>query len=285
MLKTCRKREHLLTQIRDQAAQIQKLMEQLENTNRSSASESHSRQNGLTPHSNGAELHSPMLSPSSTNDSYFDADPAPTKPNANQDVIDWISKARESIEAFGGFIGMGGAGMPKSLLVNGDPEDSESSGEEDYMYDEDGRVEVETRRGGTEGEYGFEVEESDGEDIPISDHADEGRSSSQRHASDGRKPVHRQRSFASSVGTSQHTLPRKKDSGSEKLATLPTEASPWGLMAGLSLKNGKRRSSADRETGSTAGAELGVANADFFRASEFPASQEVEFRGIEFWSL
>ncbi|EEB91125.1 hypothetical protein MPER_10569, partial [Moniliophthora perniciosa FA553] len=61
--------------------------------------------------------------------------------------------------------------------------------------------------------------------------------------------------------------PKKKDSG-EKLATLPSEAAPFGLMATLSLKNTKRGSSVEVEgpNGEDNGEGLGVANVDFFRA-------------------
>jgi hypothetical protein len=230
----------------------------------SSASDTHS-QSGLTPSS-------PMLSPSSTHDSDFDIDPIVIRPSANQDVIDWISKARESIEAFGGFIGMSGAGMPKSFLVKEDPEDSASSD----GYDSAGEYAMETRTGEAEEEYDIGVVDSAGEEVLRSGHADERAarpSGTQRDASDRvQKPsLRRQHSAASSTGTGHHRTSWKKDSGSEKLATLPTEASPWGLMADLALKNGRRRrSSADREADPPASTELGVANVDFFRASPGP---------------
>jgi hypothetical protein len=129
-----RKREHLLNQIREQAAEIQKLMTQLEETNarqlkppNSAATDSFP----LTPSTaaTGGALHSPVLSSS------------PTTPKAesenNRAVEDWIAKARDSLAEFDGFIGIGGAGMPKSLLVKEDLEDSASDGEEEDEAAED----------------------------------------------------------------------------------------------------------------------------------------------------
>jgi hypothetical protein len=159
-------------------------------------------------------------------------------PVPKPDVEEWIAKARESIEAFGGFIGAGGAGMTKSYLVNEDPEDSGSSGDDAYE---------------------FAVEDEDGETVEIGDHDSQQQ---RRSTSREMQSVH-----GSSVGSGFH----KRDSsgsGIQKLVTLPSEASPFGLIANLSLKHRKRRSGPSAEDEDN----VGVANEDFFRPSMFSLS-------------
>ncbi|KAJ7650362.1 hypothetical protein FB45DRAFT_16338 [Roridomyces roridus] len=235
--KTPPKREHLLNQIREQAAEIQKLMTQLEATN--------ARQRPpnldalpLTPSSG---LHSPVLTPTSESTSHFTSDlGSPKDSDANNKVVeDWIAKARDSLAEFDGFIGIGGAGMPKSYLVREDLEDSASDdGFEDVTDD-------------PEGEYGIEVLDSDGEEVP------------QR----GRRNKMRQYSASSSNSANGGLDQKKKDSGgSDKLATLPSEASPFGLMADLSLKATRAESPQAMDRNQA----LGVAGADFFRSSPTP---------------
>ncbi|KAG0702771.1 hypothetical protein DFH29DRAFT_1079268, partial [Suillus ampliporus] len=91
------KRVHLLNQIREQAAQIQELMAQLEATNQRAASASggspYTTTMPLSP-SSSVGLHSPTLDPNTP------ADSAPPKP----EVQDWVAKAPASIEAFNGLI-------------------------------------------------------------------------------------------------------------------------------------------------------------------------------------
>jgi len=108
-----------LKQIRDQAAQIQELMAQLDAMNRRAASGSVSSSSTLeTPLSpSSSDLHSPTLDPGTPEDS------APPRP----EVQDWITKARESIEAFGGLIALGGLAAPL--------ENSVESDEEEYVFD------------------------------------------------------------------------------------------------------------------------------------------------------
>jgi len=156
-------------------------------------------------------------------------------PVPKPDVEEWIAKARESIEAFGGFIGAGGAGMTKSYLVNEDPEDSGSS--EDDAYE-------------------FAVEYEDGGTVEIDSHGSrqQGRSTSREIQSVS----------VSSVGSSFHKRD-SSNSGTQKLVTLPSEASPFGLIANLSLKHRRRRSSLIAEDKDN----VGVANEDFFRPSVF----------------
>lgn len=110
MRTSSRKREHLLNQIREQAKQIQDLMAKVEALNRPSAAQS--------PHSPNATLHSPMQSNSES-----------VVPNA--EMQDWISRARVSIQEFGG------------LIPAGDPTDADDAylsdeAEEEYSDDESG---------------------------------------------------------------------------------------------------------------------------------------------------
>ncbi|KAJ7127063.1 hypothetical protein C8R44DRAFT_593328, partial [Mycena epipterygia] len=197
------KREHLLNQIREQAAEIQKLMTQLEATNARQLRPPNSSATDSFPLTPSSGLHSPVLSPSSTNASFFA-------------VEDWIAKARDSLAEFDGFIGIGGAGMPKSYLVK---EDLEDSGSEDEAAGADGASSDEPKSGG---EYEIEVLDSEGEE--------------------------------------------KDSGGNAKLATLPSEASPFGLMAGLSLKKSRAESPEHMDNAPA----LGVANVDFFRSSPVP---------------
>lgn len=221
-------------------------MAQLEETNKkahlhmasSGTSDAHSSQQSPL------SFHSPVLSPSATDSSYFGAD-APSQAattETNKLVEDWISKARDSLAEFGGLIS---GGMPKSYIVEADPEDSPSeNGSDDERQ--------------TAGEYEIAVVSGD---------------ESSEEANEGRQTVRHKRSFASSTGSASGT--KKKDSAgpSEKLATLPSEAVPFGLMAGLSLRKGRKRTDsveADTEADTENGNGLGVANDDFFRPSPAP---------------
>lgn len=119
------KREHLLNQIREQAAQIQELMAQLDVTNRQAApaSSRNPSTTGIpTSPSSSIDLHSPTLDPNTP------ADSAPPKP----EVQDWLAKARASIDTFGGLIALGGT--TNSMLLDDDPEKSDSD-EEEYGFD------------------------------------------------------------------------------------------------------------------------------------------------------
>jgi hypothetical protein len=114
-----------LNQIREQAAQIQELMAQLDVTNRQVAPASVSSPSTtsipMSP-SSSIDLHSPTLDPNTP------ADSAPPKP----EVQDWLAKARASIDTFGGLIALGGT--THSMLVDEDPEKSDSD-EEVYGFD------------------------------------------------------------------------------------------------------------------------------------------------------
>ncbi|KAJ6505937.1 hypothetical protein DFH09DRAFT_284234 [Mycena vulgaris] len=239
------KREHLLNQIREQAAEIQKLMSQLEQTNARHSQPPNSSAADAFPLTPSSGLHSPVLSPSSADTSYYGTDQGSSKveSDANKAVEDWIAKARDSLAEFDGFIGIGGAGMPKSYLVKEDPEDSSSDGEDEDLPSSDDPK-------GAPDEYEIEVIDSEGEDVT--------------HR--GRRNQLRQHSIGSSSSTNDARSPKKKDSGNSKLASLPNEASPFGLMADLSLKQGRAESPEVMD----GAAALGVASADFFRLSPTP---------------
>jgi hypothetical protein len=216
----------------------------------------------LTPSSGGnGALHSPVLSPSYTtpSSSYFNnSDPNNLSINAkaesenNQAVEDWIAKARDSLAEFDAFIGIGSGGMPKSLPVKEDFEDSASSSEED----EDGNAEVPENSSdepNSNEKAEIEVPDSEGEEV------------THRGRRGGKL---RQLSIASS-STNGRVAPRKKDPGGEKLATLPSEASLFGLMADLNL-NEKRTEIPDDQMDDGSAPALGVANSSFFRSRPTP---------------
>ena len=223
-----------MAQIRDQADEIRKLMAQLEVTKSQPQPQ---RTSTSVPRSSPcADLLSP-LDPSS-----------PTSPELSPkpEVEEWIAKARESIEAFGGFIGAGGAGMTKDFFVEGDPEDWESSGDDDYE---------------------FAVEDEDGETFGI-DEFGAGEAGGESDARQNRRSTSRDKQSVtgSIVGSGTHKRQLSGGStGTQKLVTLPSEASPFGLIANLSLKHRKRRSSPGTEDED----DVGVANDDFFRPSVF----------------
>jgi hypothetical protein len=239
-----RKREHLIAEIAKQAETIDKLMAQL------SAAEEAQKQRFVrsTSDSFSGTSSPPMLSPSSAdaNSSYF-GDHSSPNPETNKAVEDWIVKARESLAVFGDIIGMGGASIPKSMIVEDDPEDSSSGDDDDFSLvgEPDNEYEI-----AVVDEYGDELSPNE---IPR-------RASSHRGSSS---------STGSRVAVIGGPNPKKKDSG-DKLATQPTEAAPFGLMAKLSLAHRKRGVSVEVEdtNGDNNAEGLGVANANFFTASE-----------------
>lgn len=121
--------------------------------------------------------------------------------------------------------------MTQDYLVAEDPEDPGSSGED----------------------YGFEVIPEDEDGASVSEHDSHDavliRTTSSEHQ---RSP-------------SRERTPAKKNSGgpTQKLVSLPSEATPFGLIANLALKNPKRRNSPDADGED----DVGVANEDFFRPS------------------
>lgn len=190
-------------------------------------------------------LSSPVLSPSSTT-SFLGSD-APSSNHvdhaANKAVEDWIAKAKQSFQEFDGFIGIGGAGMPKSYLVEEDLENPES--------DDDDYVNVNGSEDGGD-DYGFAIEHHDGDDVVQSEH------------------TLRHKSSVSSIGTNSTGVTgatRKKHlAEGAKSAILPGEAAPFGLFGHLTLKTPRKRgSSAEIEDEDKAS---GIANTNFFRSSE-----------------
>jgi hypothetical protein len=159
------------------------------------------------PHSEHDLTSSPALSPSAVQtpaSSYFGHSPAAlTHPELSaadnqQDIENWIAKARESLAQFGGIIG-GMGGNPKQKLVADQEESDDDVGF--YTGDE-----------GLSGEYEFAVVNSD----------DEGDLQPMR--TNGNRLAHR------------HSSSNKKATASHlKHAALPTETSAIGLFAHMSL--------------------------------------------------
>ncbi|KAF8896253.1 hypothetical protein BD779DRAFT_1433309 [Infundibulicybe gibba] len=254
--KTPPKREHLIKEIRDQASQIQHLMAQLEALG--------APQNRNATSATGSTPSSPVLSPSSTTTSFLDGDSsavAPAEKVANKAVEDWIAKAKESLEEFGGFIGIGGAGMPQSYLIQSDLEGSQSSEEEDYVEVEKDPETTEIG-GANDQEYEFAVENSDGETM------------SQVEGISGLTLRHK--SSSSSIGTNATGATggvhaRKRD----RPAILPREAAPFGLFGDLALK-AKRGQSAE-----PAEKAPGIAGKDYFQPSAPTAEDEGRLKNIQ----
>ncbi|KAL1949311.1 hypothetical protein VTO73DRAFT_8192 [Trametes versicolor] len=245
------RRDLLLGQIREQATKIEELMKQLEQANKRAGNpKPQGGENAPSPES--GDHHSTMSATTTelTASDLGTPEPVPeeiTKP----DVLDWIKKARESIEAFGGYINMGGPGVTKDLLgedVLGWKDSSSSDEAEEYP---EGEPEE-------EGDIHVEVEDVDAKpegERPASrgrtrlvEQPDEGSSAQGRDASKGSR--------------------RKKSRQRDKLAILPNEAAPLGMLANLSLRASRSRKSSRSPSVSTADDnDFGVANDDYFRAS------------------
>ena len=166
-----------------------------------------------------------IMSPEIEGEAFPNAD-SPDATRTKSDVQDWIAKARESIQAFDGYINMGGSSVTRSALVADEGSDQENGEEPDETSD-----------------YGVNVnvEEPD-EDGELASGDDE-----QRYASPD---------------------PRQKR---ERLATVPSPAAPFGLMAQMTLDSRPLRRMKSK---SSVGAEeeeeeedVGLANPDFFRPS------------------
>lgn len=110
------------------------------------------------------------------------------------EVLDWVAKAKESIEAFGGYIGIGTASVTRNLI--GDSDDSMDS-------DSDDNERFLSARGSEE--------EGEGASVNSEDHE-----LASRHVS----PEAR--------GRRRDIIP-----SSEKPATIPSQVAPFGLMANL----------------------------------------------------
>lgn len=238
------KREHLLNEIQKQAEEIQKLMAKLAKLEEANKQKNTLHLPAMSETSSMASP--PILSPSSTQGSpYFSSDLTPasqTSPEVAKDMEDWIGKARESLAEFGGFIGIGG-GMPKSYIVEQDPEgDSDSGSDSEVGHQEDSQ---------NDGEYEFAVVDDEGEEWSPQDPRQK------------RAPTRRL------SGSSAGSHSGSKQAG--RSVTIPSEAVPFGLLAGLAYKNQTKRQSSSEVEMDEPETETGVANADFFRPSTLTA--------------
>ena len=250
----CRRRDLLLGQIREQAAKIEELMKQLEVANKRANQKQSEPANASSPsHSVSASTTDPSnmseLCPSDIGTPERDH---VTKP----DVLDWIAKARESIEAFGGYINMGGTGVTKDLVNGGDVLGwKDSSSESSDADDEGGHDDAETKS-----DIHVEVEDVDAKSVQR-----------QRGRTRPQGPPASEASTSRTVddtGSNNTTSSRRRKSRTrEKLAILPVEATPIGLLANMSLRKARsRKSSRSPSVSTTEDNEYGVANDDYFRA-------------------
>lgn len=198
------KREHLISQIRVQADQINKLIAQLEAVQRSQ---------GQPPNleNSSAILQSPALS--TEGDSFDESGVSPSVPvftEGNRAIEDWLAQAKESFLQFGNSI---------SKSYHSD-DDSDSASWDDEDYEHVGHEDVD----GDDGErYGIAVETVADNSMLSPDVG--GQHLKLRDSNSSLNTA----SVAGSMGQA-----RKKGSG-DKPSNLPTEAAPWGLMGRLSL--------------------------------------------------
>lgn len=270
-----RKREYLLSQIQSQAAEIERLMQELEKVSAASASASPQVKSM-------AQLMSPVLSPSTTpphayfaelhaagiDDTSYSHGGGANGNNAllNKAVEDWIAKARESLHEFGTFIGIGGAGMPKSYLV----EDSDS--DDDEFVDVQEELD-EGQIGSPDDRYGLAVQDPSGEGTTIREGTAPPKhlrhhSSNSSIGTVGTEMTGVTTGTSGTAGTNTH--PRPKKLGNENFArpaNLPVEASPFGLFGKLSLKAGPKSRASSTEPEDHDGS--GIANDNFFKSSEY----------------
>lgn len=157
---------------------------------------------------------------------------------ANKDIEDWIAKAKQSFQEFDEFIGIRGAGMPKSYLV--EDENLEGSSDEDYIN--------------VSGEdFEIAVENPDGKEV----------------IGNGECTLHHKSSTSSlsTNGTGVLVKGRKHAIENAKLATLPVEQAPWGLFGQMSLETtpaqGENNGGAEEDEDKPSG----IAGKNFFRSS------------------
>ncbi len=228
-----------MSQIRQQADQITALMAQLEDANKKAqevqtrpidaASPSHTATTESFSLISASRLASPEV------ESDVPSIGSPDDVTTNADVQDWITKARESIEAFGGYISMGGPSATREMLAGEDHEHSESSLNDDA-------------------EFEFAVEDMDGEDA-YDEAAVSGDDAS----------VSTSRRVRLDSSTSERRLVK------DRLATIPTEATPFGLMANLSLNKNRniRKIKSKSDLGEEEEDDVGLANAEYFMPSKY----------------
>ena len=263
ILRTCayRRRDLLLGQIREQAGKIEELMKQLEEANERAARKASGEGNKEpSPSVDSASNTDKDTSNMSASASELTASDIGTPEQVTEqitkpDVLDWIAKARESIEAFGGYINMGGPSVTQDLVgedVLGWKDSSDDSFDE-FSGDEGGEEWEDAKS-----DFHVEVEDVDAK----GDGPQRGRSRPGELAAEVKEDDR------SSITRSSR---RKKSRGGltrEKLAILPNEAAPIGMLANLSLRKSRsRKSSRSRSVSTVDSNDYGVANDDYFRAT------------------
>ena len=168
---------------------------------------------------------------------------------ANKAVSDWIAKARQSLDHFGALVGIGGGAMPQRYLIRENYEESDSSGDDEFV-DVSEELDV---FGNSDYRYELSVEEPNSDDMKSEELG-------------GQRSL-RPKSSVSSFGTSGtgNSQLRKRGGDRSKPASLPVEASPFGLFGNLSLKSSSRAGSAERDDEDKG---PGIANENFFKPSE-----------------
>ncbi|KAI9000635.1 hypothetical protein BD414DRAFT_8317 [Trametes punicea] len=243
------RRDLLLAQIREQAAKIEELMKQLEEANKRAGDKSQNAENAPSPAHSGDHPSAVSATTSELNTSDLGTPEHVSEHLTKPEVLDWIAKARESIEAFGGYINMGGPGVTKDLLGE-DVLGWKDSSESEDVEEDTGQAQADA-----EEDVHFKVEDIDAK---VDD-----------------RPASRGRARPMSAGdgkdeSSTQSSGRKKSRGGrrDKLAILPNEAAPIGMLANLSLRASRsRRSSQSRSVSTTDENDYGVANEDYFRAA------------------
>ncbi|KAI0694595.1 hypothetical protein BC835DRAFT_1274282 [Cytidiella melzeri] len=149
------KREHLLSQIKEQTETINSLLADLEEANRKVEAARASAVADMPSPSQTATTESFSLISTPDEGRGTERDPL-GGPKTKEDVMDWIAKARESIEAFGGYISMGGPSATREMLAEEDGIDREIPLDEDAAEDDDVDVMVEADEDGEAGASGDE---------------------------------------------------------------------------------------------------------------------------------
>ena len=122
----------MLNEIRAQAAEIQRLMSQLQLANQQASVAT--TQGATSPTRDSRGSGGTTRSPSKVGIAYLPPDKlaaAEQEGGPKPEVLDWVARAKESIEAFGGYIGIGTASVSKNLFE--DSIDSDSDDDERFL--------------------------------------------------------------------------------------------------------------------------------------------------------
>lgn len=249
------KREHLLTQIRDQAAQIKSLILQLEEANlkRGEAKEPFNAPSPTHTATTNTDRLSLVSLPSSSLTSEVD-DASEVRSTTGDhidkpDVLDWIAKARASLEEFGGYISMGGPSATRGML----------GGDDDEV---DGSPGTRTPGGGDEYEFSVLDEDDGGSQTELGLGVDGAASDQYLSGDEGGVGL-----IPGRLGPPRSVTPSEAGRRTtDKLANIPSAAAPIGFFAQLMA--------ARRRRGSRPGSDVdeedrGLANDEFFRPSEW----------------